>query len=170
MQLRYKSSHACGVNRCAWCVVAAVMAAAAGSGLDQSPSHRKRTRAQRSFTAEDAQVGGLPVTCASDARGTEHSKVAVGCGAVGAGILQLTVCDCSSRSCQIMIIVPVWWPPVERDPSRTPLDAHMGLRCRVCQRRLEHTRRRAGTVAPMRAWSRWTLAGNWRTPSRRRRL
>jgi hypothetical protein len=32
------------------------MVAAAGSGLDQSPSHRKRTRAQRSFTADDAQV------------------------------------------------------------------------------------------------------------------
>jgi len=32
------------------------MAAAAGTGLEQSPSHRKRTRAQRSFTAEDAQV------------------------------------------------------------------------------------------------------------------
>ena len=39
---------------------AAVMAAAAGSGLDQSPSHRKRTRAQRSFTTEDAQVIALP--------------------------------------------------------------------------------------------------------------
>ena len=41
-------------------LAAAVMAAAAGTGSDQSPSHRKRSRAQRSFTAEDAQVRAPP--------------------------------------------------------------------------------------------------------------
>ena len=54
---------------------AAVMAAAAGTGLERSPSHRKRSRAQRSFTTEDAQVIASPPSPLVDAEAQLSGKV-----------------------------------------------------------------------------------------------
>jgi len=51
------------------------MAAAAGTGSVQSPSHRKRTRAQRSFTAEDAQVIAPASALSNLSRGTTVSHI-----------------------------------------------------------------------------------------------